>query len=242
MHIFRLITLLLTVATVGTNSNQAQAGAQVVSPLIGGVSIRVPNPQGFTETSGRSQELWNLALAHSSSNTRIIGHFVKDKDFAEFERGKPVIFKEYLLIQTPRSAESLIVTQSQFEKLRSGTVAMQADLWKRVEPRLTIEIDKVSKAVSSTQGIDLKIRIGEIVPISVDRNDLNVLIYTVLSQIGASDGKETTNRTMVLTTAYCFVSGKVIMLSAYRHFQTPNDLQASRNFINDWASSVLLAN
>lgn len=242
MNIIRSITLLLFVVTLGAVGAQAQSGTPAVSLLIGDITIRVPTPQGFTETSRRSQELWNLALAYSAGDARIIGHFVTDKDFAAFEKGKTVMFREFLLVQTPRRAESLIVTQSQFDKLRSGTVALQADLSKRIEPRLATEIDKVSKAVSSTQGIDLKVRTGEIVPVSVDRNDSSVFIYTVLSQVGASDGKTSTDQTMVVTTAYCFVSGKVVMLAAYRHFRPPQDLHSSRTFINSWASGVLSAN
>lgn len=242
MNTLRSITLLLFAVTLGTVGAQAQSGTQAVSLQIGGVTIRVPTPQGFTETSRRSQELWNLALAYSAGDARIIGHFVTDKDIAAFERGKTITFREFLFIQTPRRAESLTVTQSQFDKLRSGTVALQAELSKRIEPRLATEVDKVSKAVSSTQGIDIKVRIGEIVPVSVDRNDSDVLIYTVLSQVGALNGNTSTDQTMVVTTAYCFVSGKVVMLAAYRQFRTPQDLQSSRTFVNSWASGALSAN
>lgn len=242
MSILRLITLFLFVVSVGTSGAQAQVGAQAMSLLIGRTNVQVPTPQGFTETSRHSQELWNLALAYSAGDARIIGHFVTDKDFTDFEKGKAVTFKEFLLVQTPRRAESLTVTQAQFDKLRSGTVALQGDLAKRIEPRLATEIDKVSKAVSSTEGVDLKVRIGEIVPVSVDRNDPSVLTYTVLSRVSASDGKTSTDQTMVITTAYCFVSGKVVLLAAYRHFRTPQDLQSSRTLVSSWASGLLSAN
>ena len=234
--------MLLFAVALGAGGAQAQPGAQAVSLQIGGVTVRVPTPQGFTETSRRSQELWNLALAYSAGDARIIGHFVTDKDFAAFENGKTVTFKEFLLVQTPRRAESLTATQAQFDKLRSGTVALQADLAKRIEPRLAAELDKASRAVSSAQGFDIKVRVGEIVPVSVDRNDSRALIYTVLAQAGASDGKSSTNQNMMSTTAYCFVSGKVVMLVAYRHFRIPQDLQASRTFVNSWANGVLSAN
>lgn len=242
MNILRSFTLLLLAATLGTVGARAQSVTQSIPLQIGGVTIRVPTPDGFTETSRRSQELWNLALASSAGNARIISHFVTNKDFAEFEKGKEVTFREFLLVQTPRGAESLTVTQSQFDKLRSGTVELQANLWKRIEPRLATEIDKISKAVSSAQGVNIKFRVGEIVPVSVDQNDSSVLIYTVLSQFGASEGKTNTDQNMVVTTAYCFVSGKVVMLSAYRHFLTPQDLQSSRAFVKSWASGILSAN
>lgn len=242
MNILRSIALFLFAISLGAGGVQAQPGAQAVSFQIGGVTVRIPTPRGFTETSRRSQELWNLALAFSAGDARIIGHFVTDKDFAAFGRGEAVPFREFLLVQTPPRAESLIVTQPQFDKLRSGTAALQGDLAKRIEPRMATDLEKVSKAASSARGVDLKLRIGEIVPVSIDRNDSGVLIYTVLTQVGASDGKTSTNQTMVVTTAYCFVSGKVVILIAYRHFRTPQDLQSSRTFVNSWASDVVSAN
>ena len=242
MSILRSTVLLFFAVSFGPGSAQAQSGAQTVSLQIGGVTVLVPTPQGFTETSRRSKDLWNLALAYSAGDARIIGHFVTHKDFTAFEKGETVTFKEFLLVQTPRRAESLTATQAQFDKLRSGTVALQADLEKRLEPRLATELDKVAKAVSAEQRLDIKVRLGEIVPVSGDRNDSRVLIFTLLSQVGNPKDKTSTNQIMVGTTAYCFVSGKVIMLIANRHFRTPQDIQSSRNFVDAWATGVLAAN
>jgi len=209
---------------------------------IGTQSVRVPVPTGFVETSRRSPELWSQALAFSAGDARIIAHFVTERDLASYQKGNTVVFKDFLLVQTPRRAESLTVTQAQFDKLRSGTVALQSDLSSRLAPRLSTELDRISKGMSSAQGTPMTLRIGEIVPVSVDRNEPNVLIFTVLSQLGAAEGKAAVNQTMVSTTAYCFVSGKVVMLTAYRHFHSPRDLQASRALVSEWSKAVLSTN
>lgn len=209
---------------------------------IGSQAVRIPVPPGFVETSRRSQDLWAEILAFTAGDARIIAHFVPDKDITEFEKGVTVVFKQFLLVQTPRRAEALVTTQVQFDKLRAGTVALQADFSQKLEPRLVTELDRVSKAVSSNQSAAVRVRPGEIVPVSVDRNDARVLIYTVLSQVGESESKSNTSQIMVTSTAYCFVAGKVLMLAAYRHFRTPQDLQASRTQVTTWANSVLASN
>jgi len=209
---------------------------------IGTQPIRLPVPAGFAETSRRSKELWNQALALSAGDGRIVAHFVTEKDLADFTSGAEVVFREFLLVQTPRRAEALTVTRAQFDKLRSGTIALQSELSKRLEPRLSAEVERISKELSSFQGTSLTFRVGEIVPVSVDMNEPRTLIYTILSQMSTKEGVTTTNQAMVSTVAYCFVAGKVVMLVAYRHFRSPNDLQISRAFVTQWASSLLSAN
>ena len=241
----RNVVALLVSLAVASALPSVLAQPATASPItlqIGSQSVRVPIPVGFVETSRRSQELWATALAFSAGDARIIAHFVSDKDFAEFEKGKAVHFKNFLLVQTPKRAETIIATQAQFDKLRAGTVALQSDLAQRLEPRLVTALDRVSKAISSNQATDIKVRLGEIVPVSVDRNDAQILIYTVLSQSGAFEGKSETSQTSVASTAYCFIAGKIVVLATYRQFRSPQDLHSARAQITTWANSVLMAN
>ena len=216
--------------------------AKPVTLQIGSQSVHIPTPSGFVETSRRSPELWATALSFGAGDARIIAHFVTRPDLAEYEKGKTVLFKNFLLVQTPRRAESLVVTQAQFDKLRAGTVSLQADLGRRLKPRLASELDRVSKAVWSNQAANITVRLGEIVPVSVDRNESHLLIYTILAQGGISEGKSNTSQTSVASTAYCFIAGKVVMLVAYQHFRTPQDLQTARTQVETWANAVLASN
>jgi hypothetical protein len=246
MYLRKFITRLASVAFATTLAMQPvfsqNTGIAPITLPIGNQIVRIPAPAGFAETSRRSRELWTTALAFSAGDARIIAHFVTDNDLAEYEKGEAVVFSNFLLVQTPKQAEAIFVTQTQFDKLRSGTVALQADLAQRLEPRLATELDRVSKAVSSNQATDIKVQLGEIVPVSVERNDRQVLIYTVLAQAGISEGSHKTSQTLVASTAYCFIAGKVVMLVVYRKFSTPQDLQAAREQISTWAKAVLASN
>ncbi|MEZ5649441.1 MAG: hypothetical protein R3E87_02720 [Burkholderiaceae bacterium] len=226
-----------TLAAGGGNAQETEGVFQV-----GDAAIRVPTPQGFSETSRRSKGLWELALSYAAGDARIIGHFVTEEDLVAFESGDAVTFKEFLFLQTPRRTMALTATQAQFDKLRSTTAALQADLARRIEPRLAAELEKVFKALSSAEGVDIELRVGEVVPVSVDRNDARVLIFTMLGEAGVVERGSSTYQNMVATTAYCFVAGKVIILTVYRHFRSPRDLHLSRIFMNSWADTVLSAN
>ncbi len=241
-HLILFALALISLLTTSAPATAHAISTPLVALQIGTQTVRIPTPAGFIETSRRSPDLWATALAFSAGDARIIAHFVTVKDLAAHEKGKTVLFNEFMLVQTPHRAESLKVTQAQFDKLRSGTIAVQDNLAQRLEPQLATELDRVSKAVSSDQAASIQVRVGEIVPVSVDRNGSRLLIYTVLSQAGVMEGKAPTSQTVVASTAYCFVVGKVVMLTYYRQFHSPQDLQVSRSFMETWANSVLSSN
>lgn len=222
---------------------QSQAAAQAFVPVqVGTTTIRVASPQGFVETSRRAPDVYAMALAYTAGDARILAHFVRQQHLAVFEQGKKVYFREFLLVQTPRRAEGLQVTQAQFDKLRSGTVALQAQLSSKLEPQLVAEAERVSKAVSATAGAKIRVSVGEMVPVSVDRNDERVMSYSVLASAGVTETTGATNQNMVAGTAACFVSGKVIMLNSYRVFRSPRDLQTNRELLALWVNATLAAN
>ena len=238
----RLIWFFCVLASTTWTVALAQPFASVLSLQIGEKTIHLPTPQGFIETSKKSQEFWNTVQMYGAGDACIVAHFVTEQNLRSFESGKTVIFKQYMLVQTPRRAESITATQAQFDKLRKGTVDLQNNLTSHLEPRLAAEAEQVSKAASAGQGTPIHIHLGEVVPVSIDRNDSQTLIYTILAQASVSDNKANSSQNMVSTSAYCFVAGKVVMLVAYRYFNSPQDLQATRNFVNAWAIALLAAN
>ena len=183
-----------------------------------------------------------MAMAYSAGDARILAHFVRDEDLKQFEKGKKVFFREFLLVQTPRRAESLVATQAQFDRLRKGTVAMQSQLESKLEPKIAAEVQRVSKAVSATAGSSIKVAVGEMVPVSIDRNDSTVLSYTILATARVSESGATNAQNMVASASYCFLSGKVVMLNSYRMFRSPRDLQINRELQAKWIAGLYAAN
>ena len=221
---------------------RSQATGTEAALRIGAVTVRVPSPEGFVETSNRAPDVYSMAMAYSAGDARILAHFVRDEDLKQFEKGKKVYFREFLLVQTPRRAESLVATQAQFDRLRTGAVAMQSQLESKLEPKIAAEVQRVSKAVSATAGSSIKVAVGEIVPVSIDRNDSTVLSYTILATAGVSESGATNTQNMVASASYCFLSGKVVMLNSYRLFRSPRDLQINRELQAKWIAGLYAAN
>jgi hypothetical protein len=198
----RQFTAAAALAIAVPSLTRAQAvGPNYVPVQIGAASLRVASPQGFVETSKRAPDVYAMALAYSAGDARMVAHFVKQQDLATFELGKKAYFREFLLVQTPRRAEGVQVTQAQFDKLRAGMVALQTQLSSKLEPRLAAEADRASKAVSTTAGANIKVAVGEMVPVSIDRNDERVMSYSVLAAAAVTQGAGAEKQNMVASTA-----------------------------------------
>lgn len=219
-----------------------QSFGKAIAVQIGSESILIPTPVGFVETSRSSPKIWNTALAFAVGDARIMAHYVTEPDLKAFDTGKIVHFRQFMLVQTPKRAESLIATQAQFDKLRNGTIDLHRNLAAKLEPPIVAEIKKVSKAVSADLATNIKIRIGEFIPVSIDRNDAQVLGYTVLARVGTTTGTKAHDENSVVSSAYCFVNGKVVTLAAYRQFKSPQDLQTSRKMVDTWANALIATN
>ena len=237
----KVVCLMLTTAVAITSFAQS-SGGEMVALTIGQQLLRVPTPVGFVETSRRNTELWDTALSFSAGDARIVAHFVLKSDLTKYESGADTVFKNFLLVQTPKRAEGLVATQAQFERLRAGTIAMQAQLASQLEPRLAAEIDRVSKAFSSNQAAEIQVKIDQIVPVSIDKDQPRTLLFTWLARGSVTENKSTKSQTMVVSAAYCFVNGKELMLIAYRHFSTPKDLHEARQQVDLWSNALLASN
>ncbi len=235
------VALLVVAMTLRQSHSEPVARPNAIVQ-IGTQPVNIPAPAGFIETSKLSKELWSEALILGSGNARVIAHFVTQKEFAEYTAGKSVQFDNYLLVKTPKQTEAMVATQAQFDHLRASTVAMQSDLAKRIEPRLAAELKRISTDLSSRQATIINAQIGEIVPVSIDRNESRLLAYTVLVQTRVNEGATSTALTQIVSTGYCLVAGKLVMLAAYRQFHSAEDLQNARAQITSWATAVLRAN
>jgi hypothetical protein len=147
-----------------------------------------------------------------------------------------------MLVQLPAAAEHATATQAHFDMLRKGTSDMQRDLAAQLEPRLAAEIAKVSGELSARQGARIQLQIGQVVPVSVSRNESNLFVYTYLSKVDRTEAGATEHIPSVSTAAYCFARGKIFMLADYREFRSQADIKASRDAMTSWATATLAAN
>lgn len=217
--------------------------ATTISP-VGDVQVLLPLPTGFVETSASSPDLWRTAQMFGTETTRTLSHYVLAIEFDTYKKGHSVVFSEYSFVKTPRQAEKLIATQSQFDKLRVDSIRSLTELIKSVEPSVASQIEKLSKDKDLSQRLEtpLRLRIGDVVPVSINANRNNFVSYTVLSRLEATLPEGKSSNTWVQTVSACLIKGKVILMYTYRLFRGPQDIAASREYGELWAKHLFLSN
>jgi len=237
-----ITALILTWLLYSTNASGATEVANLTNIRIGDVTVKVTAPAGFVETSARSPQLWQRAQSMTTGYSEVLANFVTSGDFVAFVKNDTPSFSEYYIVSTPKPAKHRTTNQKQFDELRFGLAGMQSKLKQNMEPQLSNELSKLNSNLSTQAGKPLAIKIGQVVPVSVNINRQNLLSYTVLSQLSTSNENVISSDTMIMTTGVCFLKGKVLMLNYYSVFKSPQDLETSRKSIENWAESLLMSN
>lgn len=235
--------LTLTLAMLATIfSASGQTFGPPATYLIGGTPIVVPTPPNFLETSKHSPEMWKRAQTFSTASTRVLAHYAPESELRTFEAGGEVRLGQYMYVQTPMRAENMTATQAQFDGLRTRVVALQADLASKLGSKVRNEVARASKEFGAQQGEHLNVKVGEIVPVSMDRNDGKALIYTTLTSVRESQNDAAHESNILTSSAMVLVKGKVLSLSINRIMKSPKDIQIVRSFASEWVAAIAAAN
>lgn len=239
-HMKRLFVIALLVLSSLTMAAPEFNGA--AEYRIGDTIIFLPTPKGFVETSSKSEALWRTAQLFGTESTRAIAHYVLASEFETYSQGIAVVFSDYAYVKTPRQWESISISQKQFDKLRVGTIDSLSSVLKSTEPRLSSEIERMLKGIPLQGGKPLALRVGSIVPVSINENRENFFSYTFISTVESGTASDKSVNTWLATTGTCLIKGKAVILNTYRLFHGPSDLRESREYVNAWAHALLTRN
>lgn len=240
-RLFKQLTLTLALFTMNA-SVLGQAFGIPTSHRIGVETIVVPAPTNFIETSKSAPEMWERAKTFTSASVRVLAHYAPEAELKTFMAGGEVRLNQYMYVQTPVRSEGVTTTQAQFDKLRTGVIALQNDMVAKLSPKLKDEVARASNEFGAKQGEPLSVKVGEIVPVSIDRNDAKALIYTTLMSVASSQSDASHESNILTSAAVIFVKGKVLTLSVNRVMKSPRDIQIVRSFAGEWVSAIEAAN
>ncbi|MBC3861510.1 hypothetical protein H8K32_05300 [Undibacterium jejuense] len=234
--------LLFLLVIFQPESRSAESDDSVAELHIGAQTIRFVSPPGFVDVSRRNAKLWAHAKIMDNADILTLAHLVTEKDLETYDKTQVDMFESWLLVQTPVSHLDRVATQAQFDNLRIKLVAMQVNLKQSLEPQLSAETNRVSKALSKIESKQVGFGIGQVVPISVDRNDTQGLIYSTKVQVNFSTETSNTAQYNVSTSAYCFIKGKLVILGAFRSYYSDKDIKDNQELMMAWVKSLLSAN
>lgn len=240
-RLFKQLTLALALLTMIAPA-LGQTFGTPTSHRIGVETIVVPTPTNFLETSKNAPEMWERAKTFTTASVRALAHYAPESELKTFIAGGEVRLSQYMYVQTPVRAEGITTTQAQFDKLRAGVISLQSDMAAKLGPKLKDEVARASNEFGAKQDEPLSVKVGEIVPVSVDRNDAKALIYTTLVSVASSQSDASYEGNILTSAAVIFAKGKVLTLSVNRVMKSPRDIQIVRSFASEWVSAIVAAN
>lgn len=240
-RLFKQLTLALALLTMIVPA-VGQTFGNPTSYRIGVETIVVPTPTNFLETSKNAPEMWESAKTFNTASVRVLAHYAPESEVKTFITGGEVRLSQYMYVQTPVRAEGITTTQAQFDKLRTGAIALQNDIAAKLSPKVKDEVARAFKELGARQGEPVSVKVGEIVPVSIDRNDTKALIYTTLMSVASSQSGALHEGNILTSAAFIFAKGKVLTLTVNRVMKSPMDIQIVRSFANEWVSSIVAAN
>lgn len=221
---------------------EGQTFGSPTSYRIGGETIVVPTPANFLETSKSAPEMWASAKLFNTASVRLLAHYAPESEVKAFLAGSEVRLSQYMYVHTPLGAEGVTTTQAQFDKLRMRVLALQNEIETKLAPKLKDELARASKGLSTLQDEPFSVKVNEVVPLSIDRNDAKALVYTTLMSLKSSQGDTAYDGNIIGVSALIYSKGKVLTLTVNRLMKSPRDIQVVRSFAGEWVAAIVAAN
>jgi hypothetical protein len=232
--ILRPLSLLLAgLVAVGS------AMAQTVPVRVGPTDLALPVPAGYEEPSARVPRLRQLGETMTPAGNRLLAIFVATPDVDLAAAGRAPAMRRYFMAQTLRAGERDTLTAKGFDEVKGILRQQYKQLLAQVEPQIAQHMADASRKVGGEAGRpELKIRVGEILPLEVFDERAGSISLAALGKVTVDTEavKREIPMAMALTTAS--VRGKVVYFYAYSVYDTADDLDWTRRVTRDWLEAL----
>lgn len=222
--------MLLLASTVSGASNIA----------IGGVSLEIPDPAGFSPVTQRMTELYDLQKQFVAPSNEEYIVFIPEQDVPAALRGDIPDLPRRFAVQTAKSLISISVSSSDFAKLKDIIKSQNDVLREKVQRELPGLMKKINDGIARKYDVDLALSVSQMVPLPVYEETDRTLAYSALVKYSMNDAAGNPAPFIAVVTAtFTHVKGKVLFLYSYAE---EAGLEWSQEASKRWASAVVAAN
>jgi hypothetical protein len=207
---------------------------------VGGVSLAIPDPDGFRPVTQQMPALYELQRQLVAPTNEEFAAFIPEADVpAALANDIPDLPRRFA-VQTAKPLVSAPIAAADFIRLKSALRSQNAELLAQVEERLPGLIRDLNEGLTEKYGPDVALSVPQFVPFPVHEETDRTMAYSALVKYDVTDqtGAATTF-TSVVTTTVIHIRGKVLFLYSYAD---QADLEWSRAASRRWANTVVAAN
>lgn len=220
----------------------AQSARPKIAVALDGTTVFVSLPSGFTQVLPTHPQLAKLSEQLTVPGNRLLAHFISEADMEAFIRREKSTFDRYFIVQTSRNAEVRTLSTADFGQMRSTLRTQQANLIKKLEPRLSEFYRQAEHDRTRESGKSTTIQIGDFVPLGIYHDSESSIAFGLLSRVRYQEGTNNDDRTVVNVASLVMLKGKVLFLYTYAKFMGPNDIEWAKQASLAWTRDVLALN
>jgi len=216
----------------------AVSGAIDIS--IGGVSLAIPNPSGFSPVTQQMAALYELQKQFVAPTNEEYVSFIPEADVPAVLIDEIPDLPRRFTVQTAKSLTGASVSTADFAELKNIIKSQNDELMKKVEKQLPGLMKQLNEGITKTYDVDLAFSVSKMVPMPVHQETDRTLAYSALVRYDMKD--EVGNPApfvAVVTATFTHVKGKVLFLYSYAE---GSGLEWSKEASRQWTNAVVAAN
>lgn len=216
----------------------AAAGATDIS--VGGVSLAIPKPSGFSAVTPQMGLLHEIQKQFVAPTNEEFVAFIPEQDVPSVLRGEIPSLPRRFTVQTAKRLVGVSVSSSDFANLKNIVKSQNADIMKKVEAQLPGLTTQLNEGITSKYDVDLAFSVSQMLPMPVHEETDRTLAYSALVKYDMKDEHgNPAPFAAIVTATFAHVKGKLLFLYSYSE---ESGLEWSRGASRQWASAIIAAN
>lgn len=207
---------------------------------VGGVSLAIPNPNGFSPVTPQMTLLYELQKQFVAPTNEEFVAFIPERDVPAALKDVIPDMPRRFTVQTAKSLIGASVSTSDFAKLKNIIRSQNDELMKKVEAQLPGLMKQMNEGLTKTYDVDLAFSVSQMVPMRIHEETDRALAYSALVKYDMKDERGNPSPFVaVFTATFVHVKGKVLFLYSYAE---ESGLEWSREASRAWVNAVVAAN
>ncbi|MFZ6816768.1 hypothetical protein [Undibacterium sp. Ji22W] len=241
---FRRLSVALTLAlTLGSAFAADTKLDKNIDAKIGNVSIAIPVPQAYVDSSLMFPKVLQLGETMTASANRLLAFFISDDDVKALLSQTAPTLQRYMMVQTLRAAEDSSMGAQDFKEVRNQLKNQYkqfiADSKERMQSEVDQAVERLSKESSQPKNVSMKL--GELKVIEVMEDEKFVTLITK-TLVGANVNGELKEIPMVMGLGTTMVKGKIVYFFCYARLNSDADVAWIKSQNAMWMPSLFAAN
>lgn len=213
----------------------APAAASREAILIGGKTIQMPAPQGFSRVDGLDAERDKIEASMTSPNNRLLARFEPPEN-AGGSSGRS--FNAQVL----KSVEFKEIGERTFADIRQETKKSLDASIAEVREKANKQASTAAKKIGDDMGVDMALELSDMAILGYFDENPSCLGFTMALNAKVNVGGKIESSKNVTASMIVPVNGRMLFLYALSDYHTPEDRQWAEKAVSAWRDAVVAAN